>query len=360
MGARRPAFALMLVLGATAMVFAMAISGAVAIRSATIEASAMRDRAAIEREARSAMAIVLAGLTGSDATFDETQITTDGAGGAGGDDPSSVDDFELPPFPAGLPLNLGSSDGEEDDSQGTSGSSSGSASTQTKRRGAFGMLRMIGLPAEPIRIEINGADYLVKMEDALGGVDINGADEQRLIDYFELAGLSQTSAVAIAHQIVDWRDEDSFRRPHGAERDDYRRRHIAIRNAKFESIEELRYLPAMTSGAFDLIREDLCVGSDGKTYVGASRAALGAVPGITGSAIRSIETRHASGGVMTNNELRDILGVSADTVGPNLRTTPSNRLRVVVEPVAHEGVRIVGEASVSDRRGVRIGAVSFR
>lgn len=349
----------MLVLSATAMVFAMAISGAVAIRSATIEASAMRDRAAIEREARSAMAIVLAGLTGSDATFDETQVSSEG-GGSGGDDPSSVDDFELPPFPAGLPLNLGSSDGEGDDDQGAGGSASGGASTQTKRRGAFGMLRIVGLPSDPIRIEINGAAYLVGVEDALGGIDINRADEQRLIDYFELAGLSSSDALAIAHQIVDWRDEDSFTRPHGAEREEYQRQGIAIRNGNFESVEELRYLPAMTAGAFELIRDDICVGSDGKTYVGASRAALGAVPGITGSAVRSIEASLSSGGVLTKNELRDILGVAADAASPNLKTTPSGRLRVFVEPVAHEGVRIVGEVSVSDRRGVRIGAVSFR
>ena len=49
MGARRPAFALMLVLAATAMVFALAVSGSVALRSATIEAATMHDRAVLER-----------------------------------------------------------------------------------------------------------------------------------------------------------------------------------------------------------------------------------------------------------------------------------------------------------------------
>jgi len=361
MGARRPAFALMLVLAASAMVFALAIFGAVAIRSATIEASSMHDRGALTRDARSAIALVLAGLTAASGDADDPLVTSasqDGA--AGGDEPSSVDDLELPPFPSGMPFNLGSS-GDDNGASGAGAAGTGSGATrQTKPRGAFSALRALGLPTAPVTIEINGAEYVVRVEDALGGVDINRADEQRLIDYFRLVGLSRGTSVAIAQQIVDWRDADDFRRPHGAEREDYRRRDIRIRNAPFETVDELRFLPSMTGEIYDLVRDDLCVGSDGRTYVGASHAALAAVPGISGSAVRAIEARQRAGGVMSAAELGDLLGLANDAAGPNLRTTPSDRLRVIVEPLARPGVRIVGEASVTDRRGVRIGAVALR
>ena len=352
----------MLVLGASAMVFALAISGAVALRSATIEASAMHDRAALTRDARSAIAITLAGLTAAAGDAQDSIVTTDGGGVSGGAEPTSADTLDLPPFPSGLPFGFGSGDDDKDkDDDATGGATTTTGVQQQSRpRGAYSALRDIGLPPGPLTIEINGAEFRVRFEDAMGGVDINRADEQRLIDYFELAGLGQTRAVAIAQQIIDWRDEDDFRRPHGAERDDHRRRHVEIRNAPFQSIDELRFLPAMTPEIFGLVSDDLCAGGDGKTYIGASRAALGAVPGMTGSAIRAIEAGRASGGVITSTGLRDMLGLAADTAGPNLRTTPSERLRVIVEPLGRPGVRLVGEVSVTDRRGVRIGAVSLR
>lgn len=361
MGARRPAFALMLVLGASAMVFALAISGAVALRSATIEASAMHDRAALTRDARSAIAITLAGLTAAAGDMQDSIVTTDEGGSSGGDEPSSVDEFDLPPFPSGLPFGFGSGDDDNKDDGATGGAATATGVQQQSRpRGAYSALRDIGLLPEPITIEINGAEFRVSFEDAMGGVDINRADEQRLIDFFGLAGLGQSRAVAIAQQIIDWRDEDDFRRPHGAERDDHRRRNVEIRNAPFQSIDELRFLPDMTPEIYAIVRDDLCAGGDGRTYIGASHAALGAVPGMTGSAIRAIEAGRASGGVITATELRDMLGLAADTAGPNLRTTPSDRLRVIVEPLSRPGVRFVGEVSVTDRRGVRIGAVSLR
>lgn len=360
MGARRPAFALMLVLAASAMIFAMAISGAVALRSATIEAATMHDRASLTRDARSVMAIALAGLTAAADESENSLVTSGEAGASGPDDLSSVDELDLPPFPAGIPFSLGSNSEDENDASGGSSTSGTSATRQTKPRGAFSALRRIGLPAEAILTEINNAQYRVTLQDARGGVDINRSDEQHLIDYFELVGITKSRAVAIAHQIVDWRDGDDFSRPQGAEREDYRRRNITIGNAKFESIDQLRFLPAMTSEIFDLVHDDLCVGSDGRTYIGASHQALSAVPGITGSAVRAIESRRASGGPISAQELRDMLGLAHETAGPKLRTTPSDHARVIVEPLAHPGVRLVGEASITDRKGVRIGAVALR
>lgn len=358
MGARRPAFALMLVLAATAMVFALAVSGSVALRSATIEAATMHDRAALEREAQSVIALALAGLTAG-ADIEETTTAGGSSGEGGAEEPSAPDELELPPFPSGLPFNIGG--GEDGDDNGASGQGAGSGAQQkTKPRGAYSALRLIGLPTAPIEIDYLGKRYRLRFTDALGGVDINKSDEQRLIDYFDEVGLSNATAVALAHQIVDWRDDDDFRRPNGAEREDHRRRHIEIRNASFESVEELLYLPAMTSAIYELVRADLCVRSDGKTYVGASHEALMSVPGITASAVRSIESRMAAGAPITGEELRDILGLAVDTAGEHLRTTPSGSLRVIVEPLDRPGVRFVGVATVSDRRGISIGAVSLR
>jgi hypothetical protein len=351
----------MLVLAASAMIFAMAISGSVAMRSATIEASSMHDRTALLRDARSAMALALAGLTAAAGDADDPLVTADDGGGAGGDEPSSADEIDLPLYPSGMPFTIGATGENEDEGgSGVSGVSGVNGAPQSKPRGAFSALRQTGLPSSAITIEINNASYRVTIEDSRGGVDINRADEQRLVDYFNLMGISQSRAVAIAHQITDWRDDDDFRRPQGAEREEYRRRNIAIANARFDTIDELRFLPAMTSEIFDLIRGDVCVGSDGKTYIGASPQALASVPGITGSAVRAIEARRRAGGQISSLELRDMLGLAYETAGPNLRTTPSGNLRVIVEPIAHQGVRLVSEASVTDRRGIRIGAVTLR
>ncbi|MCB9838794.1 MAG: general secretion pathway protein GspK [Phycisphaeraceae bacterium] len=361
MGARRPAFALMLVISACAMIFALAISGAVALRSATIEASSMHERAALEREARSAMAVALAGLTNSAESAGDS-ISTSAETGPGADStPTSAEELDLPPFPSGLPFEFGGGNDEGD--QGSSGSDSDSGSTSKKQqspKGAFAALRAAGLPSAPLTIEVGGAEFRVTVEDAQGGLDLNRADEQRLIDYFQLVGVGSSTAVEIAQQIVDWRDEDDFLRPHGAERDDYRRANIEIRNAPFQSVEELRYLPAMTPEIFNLVRDDLCVGGDGRTYIGASEAALASVPGISASAVRSIRSAAATGVPVESSQLRDLLGLAADTAGPSLRTSPSGSLRITVEPLSRPGVRLVGEAAVSDRWGVRIGAVSLR
>jgi len=361
MGARRPAFALMLVLGATVMVFALAVSGSVALRAATIEASAMRDRAALQRDARSAITLVLSGLTAGAEHGADTISTAGGAGAPAADEASGLDGLDLPPFPSGLPLDLGQPDPPEDGgANGASSSNPGGVATRSRSRGPFTALRSVGLPPEPVEMEIGGESYRVTIEDAQGGVNINRADEQRLADYFQLKGIDQSRSVAIAHQIIDWRDDDDFRRPHGAEHQEYTRRGVRIRNGPFVSVEELLHLPDMSRSIFERVRGDLCVDGDGRTYIGASDEALMATPGMTTTAIRAIRAVRADRWTISGPSLRDALGLAADAAMPNLRTTPSTRLRVTVEPAARPGVRLVGEASVTDRKGIEIGAVRLR
>ena len=101
MAARRHGFALIIVLIVVGAVFALAIQGGIAMRSATIETGALRDLAAIERDARSAAYIALVGLTtpvGSEP--DQYSIGGDSAPEAPAATPTAApDDEDIPELP---------------------------------------------------------------------------------------------------------------------------------------------------------------------------------------------------------------------------------------------------------------------
>lgn len=82
--------------------------------------------------------------------------------------------------------------------------------------------------------------------------DLNGASEQMLAALFRAAGADLDEARRLAALITDYRDEDEDARPYGAEAGDY----VALglswrpRNGAFETIEELAYLPGMSTALY--------------------------------------------------------------------------------------------------------------
>lgn len=82
--------------------------------------------------------------------------------------------------------------------------------------------------------------------------DLNGASEQMLAALFRAAGAEPDEARRLAALTTDYRDEDEDARPYGAEAGDYAALGLPWRprNAAFETIAELAYLPGMSAALY--------------------------------------------------------------------------------------------------------------
>lgn len=100
----------------------------------------------------------------------------------------------------------------------------------------------------PATLRLNGLVVELRVQDALGLVDINQAPVEVLSRLLVALGLPEMQAQNLTDAIADWRDRDDLRRLHGAERDDYvaaGRGHLP-RNRGFDRVDELRHVLGMT------------------------------------------------------------------------------------------------------------------
>ncbi len=98
----------------------------------------------------------------------------------------------------------------------------------------------IPLDGKRARVSLGEDAQQVRVQNATGLIDLNTAEPPQLTALLVTLGASQPYAETIADRIADWRDEDSLRRPSGAERSAYLARRLPEpRNAKFEVEEEL-------------------------------------------------------------------------------------------------------------------------
>lgn len=349
-------FALVLVLMAAAAVFALALQGAVLSRAATLESRIAADRAEAERGARSAAAMVLIGLGTTVERFAQQTGSTLPPGFAQGDSPSAPAEekprIELPEM---LKQMLGEKAREiEDEAKKATG-----ADKRTEGGGITGRAggarpaprwTITSLPAEPVMVrpDDRGPVYMVTLADASALMNINIADRDQLIRYFEAKGLPTETTIALAGQIIDWRDADDFAEPFGAEQSVYRARGVICRNAPMESPEELKFLPAMTPEIYDLVRADLTVAGDGKVHLGtASREVLLSLPGMDAAAVdRLIEARSAA--PITDQDLDRLLPIYARAAKERLKIESSGIIRFRVEAIGEtravfEGVSVMSE-----------------
>jgi len=354
MGLSRRGFALVVVLVAVVAVFALAMRGAVALRAATIEAGAWRDRQAMRRDATTAAVHVLLGLTAGEG---REAIAT---GGSSQDEQApaqpavNVDDPELPEMPVQMQEFLrGLLDENQQDDQASLGGANRSSNRSGRQTGGrFTALRRVGLPREPIELEVAGRVYHVRLSDAAGVLNINEADEKQLVRYFTLRTASDATGRRLAHEALDWRDSDHVPRSFGAERETYLRRGVTIRNGRFKSIEELLYLPSMTPAIFEQVRAGVTVLGDGKIHTGsAPRDVLLSLPDLTEPSVdRILELRRE--GQLTRQTLNEAVSALASGALPMLRINPSVFVRITVEPQG-QAPTYEGLAIVSDPRGVQ-------
>ena len=128
-------------------------------------------------------------------------------------------------------------------------------------------------------------EFSVSIIDESGKIDINAADPRLLNGLFVSAGVDQAAADSLVDAILDWRDADELRQPHGAEQGDYAAagRDYAPANADFVTIDELRQVLGMTDAVFARIESIVTVHSRqaGIDSATAPRAALMALPGVS-------------------------------------------------------------------------------
>lgn len=141
----------------------------------------------------------------------------------------------------------------------------------------------------PHDVQFQGGAVVVLVQDESGKIDINNASDALLKGLFKSVGLGDDASEALADAIVDWRDPDTSRRPHGAEESEYRvaGKSYVPTNASFETNSELQRVLGMTPELYRAVAPSVTVyskaaGFDIKT---APRSVLLAIPGVTAAMI---------------------------------------------------------------------------
>ncbi len=335
MGARRPAFALILVLLLVASVFAMTVHSAVVMRASLVETSAVAAQHADQRAAQSASSILLRSIAKANGPGSTRGRDSDSSSGSGsGSNPE--EDLDLPPIVRQLLAAAGHDIEKEAEKEldGPGGIVDGvgtSDEPSPEERAGDGRLT---LPGGGLALEIDGRVVTVRVLDAQGGLNLNTVEEPELRRYFELKGLRGTVLSSAVDQILDWRDEDSVPRRYGMEREGYRRMGMVARDGDFRAIEELRALPAIDEALFASIRMDLCLGGDGRVHLGsASPEVLQAVGELTPAQVEGVLNARRAG-MDADSALEELVESMGDG---------AERLRVHSSPV----VRILATVRVS-------------
>ena len=94
----------------------------------------------------------------------------------------------------------------------------------------------------------DGIQVRIKLFSETGKVDLNLADAPLLWAVLKLAGADAEQAQALADAILDWRDSDQYRRPHGAEAPEYQEAGLSYgpANQLFSAVEEVGMVLGMT------------------------------------------------------------------------------------------------------------------
>jgi general secretion pathway protein K len=165
-----------------------------------------------------------------------------------------------------------------------------------------------------------GLNVRVTIQDELGKIDLNAADNDLLIRLLEWAGLSPAQASALDDKILDWRDATDTHRLNGAKATQYEEAGYKYRprNGPFQSVDELSLVMGVTPQLFNKIRPALTVYS-GKRFIdpqAAPREALLALPGMDPQAAdQIIRAREATNATDTQGTPSGVLDPSASFVG---------------------------------------------
>lgn len=377
---RHRAFALLIVMLAVGGVFALGLRSAATARAVQVESRVVSERVSGEREARTAAVLVLRGITTAPTESNRASnpLADASSSSSGLDTPPSLADAvskeeedKTPDLPAILREMLGANAEEAKKAEQAAragglrlADGGGLTGRRTRATDGLALLQRVGLPSRPIDVRVGDRLLRVTLTDAGGLLNVNNADEPRFTRYLTLKGVDAPTARRIAQQLLDWRDEDSFARPDGAEATEYDRRGLLCRNDDLFALEELLYLPAMTREIFERIRPDLCAGGDGKAHLGTAPAeVLLSIDGMSPSIVDQLLTLRVAGGLTPDAADSALRGVW-DRAREQLRFQPSGFVRISVETVGRftkdgeiepvkearrfEGLAVVSDAGVSE------------
>jgi type II secretory pathway component PulK len=101
----------------------------------------------------------------------------------------------------------------------------------------------------------------ISIQDEGGKINLNLAPQDLLTALFASVGVEPNPAKSLAEAIVDFRDEDDYKHPNGAEEFDYRAAELpwGPKNAPFAAVEELRQVLGMTPEIYQLVAPDLTI-----------------------------------------------------------------------------------------------------
>ncbi|RMD66541.1 MAG: hypothetical protein D6824_00630 [Planctomycetota bacterium] len=357
-GSRR-GFALVLTLLAAAGLTALAMQGGAAARLSVVEAAVRASRAQQLRDAESAallaaLALVRAG--GGEVDLQQARQSAEQLA-------EKLEDDSIPDLPPGLPIKELLESLRASDQPAGPASDSGAAggvSLSTSRPSAVDALKRAGLPGAPLVVSLpsieegsgTGRRLVVRFVDEGGLVDVNKASLAQLQRCFVEAGVQPFDAAALAQQIVDWRDEDSFVRPLGAEREAYEARGVRIRNGPFLSLAELAYLPAATPSTLAKVGPYLTTRGDGSIHAPtAPWPVLASAPGLSRDAAQRIVEARGKG-ELDEAKLRAITIPFGEEAFKAFRFEPSGFLRAIVMPEDGGAATLV--EVVMEQRGPRV------
>ena len=162
--------------------------------------------------------------------------------------------------------------------------------------------------------EFSGTLMKVSIQDELGRIDLNQAEEPMFIDLLQSAGLDPNSATSLADKILDWRTATPLKHLNGAKEQEYRTSGSAYRprNGPFQSVDELLLVMDMTPALFRRIEPALTVYS-GRQFLDpqvAPREALLALPNMTPDKIESVLAARGTQQLAANRLPGDGIGTS--------------------------------------------------
>lgn len=128
----------------------------------------------------------------------------------------------------------------------------------------------------------------IAIQDELGRIDLNHADQSLLTGLLQSAGLKSADASALVDKILDWRDPLPGKRVNGAQERDYRTSGFAYnpRGGPFQSVDELKLVMGITSDLYQRVQPALTVYS-GRQFFDpqfAPRESLAALTGMNSDA----------------------------------------------------------------------------
>lgn len=356
-GRGRRGFALLLALVVALGVAVVALQGAAVTQAALTEAIVLQERAAAARTARSAVAAALRALT-TDPGEEPTLPNTAGSN-ASPEAQAPEAGPEIPEFIKAIMPELAEQlekDQAKDPKPKPNAQemfASGGLGERVPRDGGFAQLQAEGLPTAPLEFTFGQGRFRITMGDAQSLIGVSDATDEQWQRYFKAKGIEAGVARKLTDQILDWVDQDDFRRAEGAEREQYEEGDITPANGPIRSLDELLYLPAMTREIFDQIKDDLAVAASGKLHAGSAADAVMQAYGVPPDVSRQLVAQRRAG-TLTAETVSAVARALPLEVGERLQFKPTRAIKLKVEILAGPGTgQHFDGLAVFETRGVK-------